>query len=204
MASVDVRDRDLYAVEQFDITEAYRSDLKGILLSQEEIATRVTQLAAAITKEHRSNTDLYPVCVLKGAMRFFVDLLRELELTVPYSEGIIYSSRYQSGPNTTTPSVQFFQKEQFAGKDVLLVEDMIDEGHTLATLRDRIKELNPRSVTIATLFDAAVDRDVDVNPEFTGFHIPDAFFVGYGLDYAEQYRDIPHLGILKSEVVADT
>lgn len=200
---IDVRDRDLYAADRFDIRESYQSDLEGVLIPRAEIEDRVAQLAAAITDEYRSNTDFYPLCVLKGAMRFFVDLTRELDLEVPYSEGIIYSSRYRSGPAAETPSVQFFQEDLLAGKDVLLVEDILDEGYTLATLRDRIREFDPDSVTIATLFNTAVDRDVDIDPAFEGFIIPDAFFVGYGLDYDERYRDLRHLGILDPAIISD-
>lgn len=203
MSPIDARDRDLYAVDQFCISEAYRSDLEGVLIPQEEIKDCVAQLAAEITDEYRSNTDFYPVCILKGAMRFFVDLVWELDLAVPYSEGIVYSSRYHSGPDTETPAVQFFQEDRLAGKDVLLVEDILDEGYTLATLRDRIKEFNPKSVTIVTLFNTAVDRGVDIDPVFKGFLVPDAFFVGYGLDYEERYRDLHHLGVLDPTIVHD-
>lgn len=201
MSSIDVRDRDPYPVDQFQINDVYRSDLTGILIPQGEIGDRVAQLATEITEEYRSNPDFYPVCVLKGAMRFFVDLLRELDLDVPYSEGIVYSSRYHGGPDSDTPAVEFFQEEHLAGKDVLLVEDILDEGYTLATLRDRVTDFNPSSVTIATLFDATPNREVELDPTFTGFTVPDAFYVGYGLDYDETYRDLRHLGILDPAIV---
>jgi hypoxanthine phosphoribosyltransferase len=198
---IDVRDRDLYEVDQFDIGEAYRSALDGVLIPRAELEDCVAKLAAAITDEHRSNPDFYPVCVLKGAMRFFVDLLRNLELEVPYSEGIVHTSRYDSGPTTQTPAVQFFDEDRLAGKDVFLVEDILHEGYTLATLRDRVEQFDPNSVTIATLFDVGIDRDVDVDPAYTGFVLPDSFFVGYGLDYEERYRDLEHLGVLDPELL---
>ena len=200
---IDVRDRECYTVDQFQISEAYRSDLEGVLIPRDEIEDRVAQLAAAVTDEHRSNPDFYPICVLKGAMRFFVDLLRELELAVPYSEGIVHSSRYQSGPAADTPDVQFFDEERLAGKDVLLVEDILHEGNTLATLRDRVEAFDPNSVSIATLFEVDFDRDVDVDPAYSGFLLPDSFFVGYGLDYEERYRDLRHLGVLNQEILGD-
>lgn len=201
VSPIDVRDRDPYAIDQFCIKDVYRSDLRGILIPQEEIGDCVARLAADITDQYRSNTDFYPICVLKGAMRFFVDLMRELDLEVPYSEGIVYSSRYRAGPATETPAVQFFQEDRLAGKDVLLVEDILDEGYTLATLRDRIEKFDPKSVRIVTLFDAAADRDIPIDPAFKGFLVPDAFFVGYGLDYEEQYRDLRHLGVLDPETI---
>ncbi|WP_440988395.1 phosphoribosyltransferase [Haloarchaeobius baliensis] len=200
---IDVRDRELHDVAQFDIAEAYRSDLEGVLIPRPELEARVAELGAALTDEHRSNPDLYPVCVLKGAMRFFVDLLRELALEVPYSEGIVHSSRYQSGPATDIPDVQFFDEDRLAGKDVVLVEDILHEGNTLATLRDRVAEFDPNSVTIVTLFEVGVERDVDIDPAYSGFVLPDSFFVGYGLDYEERYRDLRHLGVLDRAIWDD-
>lgn len=201
MLPIDVTDHDLQSVDRFHINEAYRTDIEGVLIPRDEIEDCVARMAAEITAEYRSNPDFYPICVLKGAMRFFVDLLRELDLDVPYSEGILYSSRYHSGPTTETPAVQFFQEEDLAGKDVLLVEDILDEGYTLATLRDRLEEFDPNSVRIATLFDKDVPREVDVDPTFSGFQVPDSFFVGYGLDYGERYRDLRHLGVLDPEII---
>ena len=201
VSPIDVRDRDLYEVDGFEINDAYREDLDGVLIPKTELRDRVSRLAAAVTEEYRSNPDFYPVCVLKGAMRFFVDLLRGLDLEVPYSEGIVYSSRYQSGPDAETPAVEFFQDDHLAGKDVLLVEDILHRGNTLATLRERIRRFDPSSVTVATLFEVGVERDVDIDPAFTGFRLPDSFFVGYGLDYDERFRDLPHLGVLDPDVV---
>lgn len=203
VSPVDVRDRDLYEVDRFDISDAYRPDLEGVLIPKAELQERVARLAAEITDRYRSNSEFYPICVLKGAMRFFVDLLRGLDLKVPYSEGIVYSSRYQSGPDAETPAVQFFQDDHLAGKDVLLVEDILHQGKTLATLRDRVEQFDPNSVTIATLFEVSVDRDVDIDPSFEGFLLPDSFFVGYGLDYDERFRDLPHLGVLDPAVVGE-
>jgi len=198
---IDVRDRELRAPERFDIEAGYRTELEGILLSRGELEDGVSRLAAAVTDAYRGNPDFYPVCVLKGAMRFFVDLLRELDLGVPYSEGMVYSSRYQSGPITETPAMAFFQEEHLAGKDVLLVEDVLDEGYTLSALRERIEAFNPASVEIATLFDVTSNRQVEVDPTFDGFVLPDGFLVGYGLDYEERYRDLPHLAVLDPAVV---
>ncbi|MFC4408134.1 phosphoribosyltransferase [Haloarchaeobius iranensis] len=203
LAPIDVRDRDLYEPEQFDIGEAHQSALEGVLIPRAELEERVAALGSALADEHRSNPDFYPVCVLKGAMRFFVDLLCEVDLAVPYSEGIVHTSRYDSGPTTETPAVEFFDEDRLAGKDVVLVEDILHEGHTLATLRDRVAAHDPNSVTIVTLFEVDVDRDVDVDPAYSGFLLPDSFFVGYGLDYEERHRDLRHLGVLDRAIWDD-
>lgn len=195
----DIRDRDLYDVDQVRLKEAYRSDLEGILIPVDEIQEGVSRIAQDVSEDYRKDDGFYPVCILKGAMRFFVDLNRELDLDIPYSEGIVNTERYYGGMASETTEVQLFQEEAIAGKDVLLVEDIIDEGYTLATLMDRLQEYDPRSVEVATLFDKAANRQVDLDVEYRGFVIPDEFVVGYGLDYDEQYRDLRHLGVVDTD-----
>lgn len=195
----DIRDREPYPVEQFDVKETYRSDLDGILISRDEIRDEVARMARDISEDYRTNAEFYPVCILKGAMRFFVDLNRELDLEVPYSEGIVHTERYQDGTASKTTGVEFFQEEAIAGKDVLFVEDIVDEGYTVAALRDRIEKYDPRSVEVAALFDKAANREVEIDPAYTGFVIPDEFVVGYGLDFGERYRDLQHLGVVETD-----
>lgn len=203
MSAIDVRDRDLKPVEEVSLNDVYRDDLEGVLIPGNELSERVSDLGNEISETYRSNPDFYPICILKGAMRFFVDLLRNLDLDVAYSEGVVHSSRYHAGPDSETPAVEVFQEDAISGKDVLLVEDILDEGYTLATLRDRFEALDPNSLRIVTLLDTAVDREADVDPTYTGFQVPDAFYVGYGLDYDERYRDLRHLGVLDPELIAD-
>lgn len=201
MDAIDVRDRDLRPVDHFDLSEPYRREIEGVLISRAEIEKRVAELGTAISEDYHSNGDFYPICVLKGAMRFHVDLLRNIDLGVPYSEGIVHTSRYRAGPTTDTPDVNFFDEDILAGKDVLLIEDILDEGKTLATLRNRVEAFDPASVRIASMFDSNVDRELDIDPKYTGFSIPDAFYVGYGLDYDERFRDLPHLAVLDPAIV---
>jgi hypoxanthine phosphoribosyltransferase len=205
MEPLDVRDREPYDVDQLRLDDTYRSDIEKILVSRGEIEDRVARIAEAVSNEYRDRPqgEFYPVCVLKGAIRFFVDLLRELDLDGPYSEGVVNASRYGTGPVSETAEVSFPRSEAIAGKHVLLVEDIIDEGHTLATILDRIEEYDPRSVEVAALFDKAPCREVTVDPAFTGFIIPDEFVVGYGLDCAERYRDFRHLGVLDGNAVEE-
>jgi hypoxanthine phosphoribosyltransferase len=198
-APTDVRDRDPDDVDQFDLSESYRSDLDGVLIPANEIQERVARIARDVSADYHGNEDFYPLCILKGAMRFFVDLNRGLELEVPYREGIVHTTRYHGGVASDTTQVTFFHEEAIAGKDVLLVEDIVDEGHTLATLVDRIEEYDPRSVEIAVVFDKVENRQVDVDVAYTGFVIPDDFVVGYGLDYDEKYRDLRHLGVVETD-----
>jgi hypoxanthine phosphoribosyltransferase len=203
MSAIDIRDRELTPLEQVRLNDVYREDLAGVLIPQDELRNRVDELGSEITERYRDNPDFYPICILKGAIRFFVDLLRNLDLDVAYSEGVVHSSRYHGGPDIDRPAVEVFQEGAIAGKDVLLVEDILDEGYTLATLRNRIEEFDPNSLRVVTLLDTAVDRDVDIDPAYTGFRVPDAFYVGYGLDYDERYRDLRHLGVLDRDVLEE-
>lgn len=198
---IDIRDRELRSLDQFDLREGYQEDLQGVLVARREIDDCVERLAAEITADYRGNSDFYPICVLKGAIRFFVDLTRAIELGASYSEAVVNASRYGKGPVSDTPEVQIFDPESIAGKDVLIVEDILDEGHTLAALVDRIEEHDPNSVEIASLFSKATNREVDVDPTYEGFLIPDRFVVGYGLDYQELHRDFPHLGVIDTDQI---
>lgn len=198
---IDLRDRDPYDVGQFEVPDGYREDLSGVLVSAGEIRSRVARLAEEVTESYRDR-EFYPVCVLKGAMRFHVDLLREVDLQ-GYGEGVVRASRYHEGPGSDTPAVNFPQPDAIAGKDVLVVEDILDEGHTLAALFEHVESLDARSVEAAVLFEKGKDRGPAVDPAFAGFRIPDEFVVGYGLDYGERYRDFRHLGVVDPDDVGD-
>jgi len=201
-APIDVCDRPLHGVDQLRVKPTYEEDLAGLLLTAGEIRDRVDRLGEAVG-EHYADRRLYPVCVLEGAIRFFVDLLRAVDHDDPYCEGVVRASRYHGGYTSDTPEVDFPDPDRIEGRDVLLVEDILDEGRTLETLVERVEDLNPNSVEIATLFVKDKDREPDVDPRFQGFVIPDEFVVGYGLDYAERYRDLPHIGILEQDVYTE-
>lgn len=198
-APIDVCDRELHGVDQLRMKDTYKEDLAGVLLTAGEVHDRVDRLGDAIAEQY-DDREFYPVCVLEGAIRFFVDLLRAVEHDDPYCEGVVRASRYHGGYTSDTPEVDFPDPESIAGRDVLLVEDILDEGRTLETLVERVREHDPNSVEIATLFVKDKARGPDIDPRFQGFVIPDEFVVGYGLDYDERYRDFPHLGILEQDV----
>jgi hypoxanthine phosphoribosyltransferase len=199
-APIDVRDRDPYAIDQFDVKAAYRQDLEHVLVSHGEIRDRVARLATDVSEQY-ADGDLYPVCVLKGAIRFYVDLLRELDVEGGYREAVVHASRYHGGAGSEQADVRFFDPEAIEGRNVVLVEDILDQGHTLASLLDRIEEHDPASVEVAALFDKAERREVTIDPAFRGFVIPDEFVVGYGLDYAERFRDVPHLATVDPDAI---
>lgn len=203
---IDIRDRGPYSVDQFRVKDDYKDDLECLLISEGEIDSRITCLADEITHAFggRGDVEVYAMCVLKGAMQFFGALTPQLDLDVPVNEGAIKASRYSSGETITEEAeIEWLDEELIEGRDILVVEDIVDEGYTLQSVRNQLEEFNPNSVDVAVLFDKRTRRKVDVPVDYTGFVIPDEFVVGYGLDYDERYRDLRHLAVLNESARND-
>ncbi len=172
--------------------------VKEVLVSEEAIAGRVKELGEAITKDYE-NKDLVVIGILKGAVLFMADLVKNIKL--PITIDFMAVSSY--GKSTiSTGEVRIVKDLDFSveGKDVLIVEDIIDTGLTLNYLTEILKKRGASSVKICTLLDKPERRSVEVDVDYKGFEIPDEFVVGYGLDYAEHYRNLPYVGALKEEV----
>ena len=175
-------------------------DLEKILLSREEIAARVKELGAEISRDY-DGKELVMISVLKGAVVFLADLMREV--TIPAGFDFLAVSSY--GLKDKTSGVVKILKDldrPVEGKHVLIVEDILDSGMTLSYIIELLGNRNPASLEICTLLDKPERRaeGVSVNCGYTGFTIPDAFVVGYGLDYAERYRNLPYIGVLSPRV----
>ncbi len=176
---------------------AMHEDIKEILYTEEQIRARVKELGAQITKDFEGSMPIV-IGILKGAIIFYADLMRELDLAAQLEFMIV--SSYGTG---TTPGQLVFKKDTDAnleGRNVLIVEDIIDSGNTLYNLKKLLNARAPSSVNIVTLLDKPERREVPMEPEYTCFVIEDEFVVGYGLDYAEQYRNLPYVGVLKRAV----
>lgn len=196
---IDLRRRPAYACDQFSVKAEYVDSLEKILVSEGEIEDRITCLAEEISRDyqHRSGEGVYLVCTLKGAMQYFATLTPELELDTTVREGFIRANRYAGGePGAELAAVEFMNAEAIEDQDVLIVEDLIDEGNTLETIVGMVEEHNPASVDVTVLFDKVENRKTDVEIAHTGFVIPDEFVVGYGIDYDERFRRLRHLGVL--------
>ena len=173
-------------------------DLERILVSREEIAEAVKKLGAQITRDY-ANKELVMVCILKGASLFFTDLIREVDL--PLSVEFMSVSSYGSGTSST--GVVRILKDldrNIENKHVLIVEDIVDSGKTLHYLTNLLTQRRPASIRIATLLDKPARRVVDLTVQYSCFNIPDAFVVGYGLDYDEKYRNLPDIGVLHPRI----
>lgn len=169
----------------------------GVLLSEEEIAAKVAELGAQINRDY-SGKDLLIIGILKGAFVFTADLVRSLE--VPCQIDFMAVSSY--GNATESSGVIRILKDLDAsvtGRHVLLVEDIVDSGLTLRYLREYLQRQDPASLAVCVLLDKPSRRKTEVEIEYCGFAIPDEFIVGYGIDYAEQYRHLRYIGIVGDE-----
>ena len=175
-----------------------QKDIRNIMISEENIAKRVKELGKQLTEEYKGR-DLLIVGILKGCMLFLSDLVRAIDL--PLTMDFMVVSSY--GSATKSSGVVRIIKDlerDIEGKDVLVVEDIVDTGLTLSYLIENLKTRNPRSVKVCSLLDKPDRRKAQVDIEYVGFKIPDEFVVGYGLDYAETYRNLPFVCVLKPEV----
>lgn len=173
-------------------------DIQEVLYSQEYLAGVVKELGRKISEDYKGK-NLLMVSVLKGSVVFMADLMRAI--TIPCNIDFMSVSSYGSGVKTS--GVVKIIKDldiNLEGKDLLLVEDILDSGMTLHYIRDMLNQRNPRSIRLCTLFDKPERRTVDIAADYFGAVVPDAFIVGYGLDYDEKYRNLPYVGILKPEV----
>ena len=171
-------------------------DIKTVLVSEEELKAKVAELGAQISKDYEGK-NLVLVSILKGSVVFMADLMRAV--SIPCSIDFMVVSSY-GGSNTVTSGLVKIIKDldgDLSGKDVLIVEDILDTGVTLSNL---VPMRNPNSVKICTILDKPSRRKADIQPDYEGFQVPDEFVVGYGLDYDEKYRNLPYVGVLKPEV----
>ena len=172
--------------------------IKSILVSEEDIAKKVKELGEQITEDYKDK-DLMLVGILKGAVIFMSDLARNIK--VPVGMDFMAVSSYGRS-SVSTGEVRIIKDLDFSveNKDIIIVEDIIDTGYTLAYLTDNLRKRGAKSVKVCTLLDKPERRKVDVAVDYLGFAIPDEFVVGYGLDYAEKGRNLPYVAALKEEV----
>lgn len=175
----------------------WRKDVDFVLIREREIAARVKEIAAALQKDYE-NRELVIIALLSGTVVFLADLVRHLEL--PLRLDFMSASSYGDGTVSRGVKITKELKFEIAGKDVLLLDDILDTGRTLNATVEKLVKLNPKSLKTCVLLDKPARRVVDISADYVGFKIPDFFVVGYGLDYAEKYRNLPFIGVLKKEI----
>lgn len=174
------------------------ADKIRVLLSEEEVNRRISEIAAEISRDYEGKA-LHLICILKGGVFFTCELAKRL--SIPVSLDFMSVSSY--GDDTRSSGVVRIVKdldEPLAGKDVLIVEDIIDSGRTLSYLMEVLRQRNPESIRLCTLLDKPERRvKKQVVVDYTCFSIPDEFVVGYGLDYAQKYRNLPYIGVVEQQ-----
>ena len=170
----------------------------SVYLTEEQLDKRIAEIGAEITKRFAGES-VYLVCILKGSIFFTTELAKRIEL--PMTMDFMSVSSY--GAETRSSGVVNVKKDleqSIEGENVIVVEDIVDSGHTLSRLLSLFKSRNPKTLTVCTLLDKPERRAKPIQADYTGFVVPDAFVVGYGLDYNQQYRNLPYIGVLKEEV----
>jgi len=171
--------------------------IERVLISKEDLGKRVAELGAEITRDYEGKKILV-LGILKGAVPFMADLIREIKLPLAYD----FMALSSYGVSTQSSGVVRILKDLDRSVEdvhILIAEDIVDTGLTLKYLKDNLKARSPLSVKVVTLLDKAARRKADVTPDYNGFTIPDEFVVGYGLDFNEEYRNLPYIGVLKQE-----
>jgi hypoxanthine phosphoribosyltransferase len=169
-----------------------------ILVDEQSLERRVAELGQAISQDY-AGKDLILICVLKGAVAFLTDLMRQI--TIPHEVDFLAISSYGVGQRESTGAVRLLMdlKADIAGRDVLIIEDIVDSGRTMDYLLRTLWARQPASLRICTLLNKPSRREIEVPLDYVGFDIPDEFVLGYGLDFDEKYRNLTYVGILKPE-----
>ena len=172
-------------------------DMQEILFTREEVTARIRDLAAQIPRDYQGKSPAV-IGILRGSFIFMADLVRELNL--PLTLDFMSASSYGSGTvSSGLVDIKLDTSEPITGRDVLLVEDILDTGNTLSKLVAELKKRNPASIKLCVLLDKPDRRTQPIQADYVGFEVPNVFVVGYGLDYNEHYRNLPYVGILKPE-----
>ncbi|MGG1550408.1 hypoxanthine phosphoribosyltransferase [Paenibacillus ferrarius] len=174
------------------------NDIQDVLYSEEQIQDKIKELGEKLSADYEGKNPLV-ICVLKGAFIFMADLVKQIR--VPLEIDFMAVSSY--GQSTKSSGVVKIIKDldvPVEGRHILIVEDIIDSGLTLSYLIDVLERRNAKTISVVALFNKPARRTVELEPDYEGYELPDEFVVGYGLDYAEKYRNLPFIGILKPEV----
>lgn len=177
------------------------SQIKTVLYTEEQIEDRVAELGKQITNDYKGK-DLVLIGILKGAIVFFSDLIREIKIPVTV-DFMAVSSYGDSHESSGAVRILKDLDVSIEGKHILIVEDIVDTGLTLSYLKRILQSRNPQSIKVVSFLEKPERRIVDTKADYVGFSIPDEFVVGYGLDYAEQYRSLPYIGVLSPTAYQD-
>lgn len=172
--------------------------IEKVLISEEELAKRIKELATTISEDYEDKNPVM-ICLLKGSVSYFAHLCEQMYIPLEYE--FLRASSYHGATTTGEVKLLHVPTISLKGRHVIIVEDIIDTGLTLSAIKKVMLDMEPASLAITTLLDKPCRRLVnDMVPEYIGFEVPDEFVVGFGLDYNEQYRNLPYIGVLKKEI----
>ncbi|MBQ9764953.1 MAG: hypoxanthine phosphoribosyltransferase [Lachnospiraceae bacterium] len=167
----------------------------SVMISEREVDERINEMAMQINEDY-AGKEVHLICILKGSIFFTCELAKRI--TVPVTIDFMAVSSYGGGTESSgTVKIRKDLDEPIAGKDVIVIEDIIDSGRTLSNLLELLQTRNPKSIRLCTLLDKPSRRVVEVPVDYTGFSIPDKFVVGYGLDFDQNYRNLPYIGVVE-------
>lgn len=173
-------------------------DIESILIDEDKLAKRIKEIGQEISEDF-AGEEIMLVGILKGASVFMSDLIRQISLPV-YIDYMVVSSYGNSAETSGVVRIIKDLEDNIDGKNIIIVEDIIDTGLTLSYLKQNLLSRNPKTLKICTLLDKPARREKEINIDYRGFEVPDEFIIGYGIDYAEKYRNLPFVGLLKREV----
>ncbi len=180
------------------VSQKMNDDIKKVLIDENELNAIVKRLGAEITKDYQGK-DVLLIGILKGSILFMADLMRAID--VPCNIDFMAVSSYGNGTESSgRVKINKDLDNDIQGKDIIIIEDILDSGKTLYYIRDILSARKPASIKICTLFDKPERREADIKADYVGSLVPNEFIVGYGLDYAEYYRNLPFIGVLKESV----
>jgi len=179
--------------------EKYHEFLSEVLISESDLKTRIQELGAQITKDYQNSSSLVLICILRGGVMFLTDLMRAIK--VPHAIEFMAVESYGSGFRESSGQVRISHdlNTDIHNRDVILVEDIIDSGHTLASVLELLSARRPKSLEVCTLLDKFERREQEVNVKYVGFTISNKFVFGYGLDLDDLYRNLPFVGVVDEE-----
>ncbi len=180
------------------VSQKMNDDIKKVLIDENELKSIVKRLGAEITEDYK-NKNVLLIGILKGSVIFMADLMREID--VPCNIDFMAVSSYGNGTESSgRVKINKDLDNDIQGKDIIIIEDILDSGKTLYYIRDILTARKPASIKICTLFDKPERREADIKADYVGSLVPNEFIVGYGLDYSEYYRNLPFIGVLKESV----
>ena len=172
-------------------------DFERVLFSKQDIEAKVKEIAAKLDKDYKDKNPIV-LCILKGSVLFFADIIRAM--TIPLEIDFMAISSYGAGTMSGEVKLVKDLDRSIAGRHVLIVEDIIDTGHTLVYLKKMLNQRKPASIKICALLDKVERREANITVDYKAFDIENEFVIGYGLDYAQRYRNLPEIGVLKREI----